>query len=155
MCHLEPKQFVGSMCFTRFIQSSHTQSKAPARRVTPTTLDSSVPAGRAGAGGSTELADSAPAAVEAVASAPAGDYNGDELEYIDDSYVPGGAGVFEDAKGAAMDLLRKESFVGEVALALVTDTQRRRQEAAGLEHSLTTVTTTSDVSGRWPPRLRA
>lgn len=81
------------------------------------------------------------------------DRDDDELEYIDDSYiednyVPGGGGVFEEAKEVALDLLRRESIVGEVAKSFVVEPEagRDREPGAEMERSATTVTTTSNVS---------
>lgn len=138
VCHLGPKQFVGSMAFNRFIQSP-----APAHL-----RNESTSTGIDGLRTTDPSNDST-----AYDTATGRDRDDDELEYIDDSYiednyVPGGGGVFEEAKEVALDLLRRESIVGEVAKSFVVEPEagREREPGAGMERSATTVTTTSNVS---------
>lgn len=154
VCHLQPKQFVGSMAFNRFIQASAIASTPPSvlRR--------------------TSAADPAPSdtvdekggrrhsSIEPVSNAMDddretengesdndgdGDDDVDEFDYMHDSYVAGGGGVLEDAKGVALDLLRKDSIVGEAAKSLVTDIEQPLQSGVAMERSATTVTATTDV----------
>lgn len=192
MCHLEPKQFVGSMAFNRFIQTP----APPLQRNESTTPDADDPSTASHSNASTTADTSATRATPSRTPTSNGtnpnsitswhDTNPDgttpkvksvtsngittttvgiadrnrelgELEYIDDSYiedsyVPGGGGVFEEAKEVALDLLRRESIVGEVAKSFVAETEAGRESGAEMERSATTVTTTSDVSyGRRGP----
>lgn len=147
MCHLEPKQFVGSMAFNRFIQAS--PSPTPARRASSPSSAAdaaSTTTASASAADGGDSADRAASSAEGERAASNEEADGDELEYIDDSYVPGGGGAFGEAREVARGLLRQDSFVGEVAKSLAAESGVVRREGAALERSLTTVTATSDVS---------
>lgn len=76
----------------------------------------------------------------------------DDLDDIldTDNYIPGGGGVFEEARKAgeaALGLLRQDSVVGVVAKSLAAArTGSGARSFAQLEPSTTTVTATTDVS---------
>lgn len=145
VCHLEPKQFVGSMAFSRFISNVNVNVK-PEAAPSPSAADGD---------GSSESrgSDAGPVATSALSTEVGTndsdvddeDDDDDQLEYIDDMYVPGGAGVFEEAREAALGLLRQDSFVGDVAKSFGADSGAGKGPC-GLESSLTSVTATTDVS---------
>lgn len=137
VCHLEPKQFVGSMAFNRFIQSP-----APAHP-----RNDSTSTGTGGLRATSPSKGSSTSGTTAYRNRDEGELEYIDDSYIEDNYVPGGGGVFEEAKEVALDLLRRESIVGEVAKSFVVEPEagRDREPGAGMERSATTVTTTSDV----------
>lgn len=74
----------------------------------------------------------------------------DDHMYVveDNSYIPGGGGVFEEAKEVALNVLRRDSIVGNIAMAqsFVLEAEGHRRRGAGeMERSGTTVTATSEV----------
>lgn len=73
----------------------------------------------------------------------------DEGMYIEDNrYIPGGGGVFEEAKEVALNVLRRDSIVGNIAMAqsFVLDAEGHRRHGVGeMERSGTTVTATTEV----------
>lgn len=176
VCHLETKQFVGSMCFNRFMHASpsnlsttsaiNTSMHAPSAPLsqTPTSShDEELPPGQPTTNGSDSEDSQLPSVdgVDASANENTEDVSEDDeldvLNYIDDSYVPGGkrGGTLEDGGEGTLDHSPREWFVGEVIKSLGADSsqgvagggaERARAEHVSLERSLTTVTTTSDVS---------
>lgn len=80
-----------------------------------------------------------------------GEDEDDEDMYLveDHSYIPGGGGVFEEAKEVALNVLRRDSIVGNIAMAqsFVLDAEGHRRGAmvGEMERSGTTVTATTDV----------
>lgn len=156
VCHLEPKQFVGSMAFSRFISKVNVNVKPETAPSTPASTappqgDTAAAADDGGALSNPQGSDAGPVATSALSTkVVAGDSDvedgdDDQLEYIDDMYVPGGAGVFEEAREAALGLLRQDSFVGDVAKSFVTESGAGKGPC-GLESSLTSVIATTDVS---------
>lgn len=128
------------MAFNRFIQASPPPTRRATSRVEGAVPDGetliiggSVATGGRSEGGSLVANDDVDKA----------DHGNEEQHYIDDSYVPGGAGVFEDVKSSARDITRKDSFIGEIAKALVPN--ERLDLRGALERSGTTVTATSKV----------
>lgn len=79
------------------------------------------------------------------------DHDDDMYVVEDNSYIPGGGGVFEEAKEVALNVLRRESIVGNIAMAqsFVLDSEgHRRHHGVGgeMERSGTTVTATTEVT---------
>lgn len=170
MGHLEQKQFVGSMAFNRFMQASPSSSSSPSTAATSAdgdgTADGTSP--NTADKDSSSTADTIGSKIEEAVDVappegashynrnnePGGDYT-DEGDFVDDgylldsTYVPGGGGVFEDAKEVALNVLRRDSIVGSVAHSFVLDADGNRlEDAGGMERSGTTVTTTTDVSAQ-------
>lgn len=159
VCHLEPKQFVGSMAFSRFISNVNVNVKPETAPSPPASTSS--PQGNTAAAADGDApsklqgGDAGPVATSALSTEVVGDSDvddedDDQLEYIDDMYVPGGAGVFEEAREAALGLLRQDSFVGDVAKSFVAESGFGKGPC-GLESSLTSVTATTDVSAGTEP----
>lgn len=80
------------------------------------------------------------------------DFDGDDdvdLYVVgDSSYTPGGGGVFEEAKEVALNVLRRDSIVGNIAMAqsFVLDAEGHRRHGVGeMERSGTTVKATTEV----------
>ncbi|CAB1116594.1 unnamed protein product [Ectocarpus sp. CCAP 1310/34] len=142
--HLEQKQFVGSMAFNRFMQASASPTTTSPTVPTDTNNDSSSSSSR----GDEEEQDDA--SIDDGNEPGVYDTDDDEDGYIvdDDSgdCVPGGGGVFEEAKEVALNVLRRDSIVGSMAQSFVADAEGDRRHGGGqLERSGTTVTATTDV----------
>lgn len=178
VCHLETKQFVGSMCFNRFIHafpgnSSTTSStntsmhapSAPLSQSPPSYHSDELHPGQPTTNGC-DSEDSQLPSVDGDGVDTSGNENTEDvseddeldvLNYIDDSYVPGGkrGGVLEGGGEGTLYHSPREWFVGEVIKSLGAGSsqgavgggsERARADHVSLERSLTTVTTTSDVS---------
>ena len=80
----------------------------------------------------------------------ANDDDDDDMYVVEDnSYIPGGGGVFEEAKEVALNVLRRDSIVGNIAMAqsFVLDAEGHRRHGVGeMERSGTTVTATTEVT---------
>lgn len=140
---LESKQFVGSMAFIRYI---HAPPPAVRRNTAapPSARLSQQKSRRLSSKLSSRLSYNSNRAQDA-AGRPTGDMDDDEDDdEIDSSYIPGGGGVFKEAKEAAQSLRRQDSFIGDIAKALVPEDKWEDEE--DMERSATTVITTSDVS---------
>ncbi len=162
MGHLEQEQFVGSMAFNRFIQASPQSTSASSPSPSASAADgnssstnndnNSATSGRGLDGGSAFEDDSDSDCIDNdndSSRAVMHDVDEDDEEdsyVVEDTYVPGGGGVFEEAKEVALNVLRRDSIMGTMAQSFVLDADGNRGHTVGMERSGTTVTATEDVS---------
>lgn len=107
VCHLEPKQFVGSMAFIRYVN-------------TP------------------------PPPVRHKSVNPIGEHLPDLSHYKEPEKPAERRGMLREAKQAVQALRRQDTFIGDIAKALVP--AKPSEDEEDMEKSPTTVVSTSDVS---------
>ncbi|CBN78395.1 conserved unknown protein [Ectocarpus siliculosus] len=142
--HLEQKQFVGSMAFNRFMQAS--ASPTTTSPTVPTDISSTSTSSSSSGGDAEEQED---ASIDDEYEPGVYYTDDDEDGYIvadSSDNVPGGGGVFKEAKEVALNVLRRDSIVGSMAQSFVADAEGDRRHGGGqMERSATTVTATTDV----------